>query len=305
MPSLRLHGVVAALATPFREDELLDCGTWQSLIDSVIAAGVDGLLVGGSTGEFFSQDHEERTVALRFVRQACQWRVPVYANVGCITTRETIQLAQAAEAEGIDVLAIVTPYYIKPSQAELAEHYAEVCRAVRLPVLAYNFPQHGGVDILPETVEQVALRCENMVGVKDSSGSLELMTAYQKAAPPGRDFAVFVGPENLTLTAFEKGCAGVISGSSNIVPRLFADLYRAFREGRMETAVKLQALVDQLSGCIGMHTFPTIIKEAAALGPCRKPLGPIPPEVRRRLSEVLAVLEAAGYAPQKVRGVTA
>lgn len=305
MPSFRLHGVVAALATPFREDERLDCGTWQSLIDSVIAAGVDGLLVGGSTGEFFSQDHEERTVALRFVRQACQWRVPVYANVGCITTRETIQLAQTAEAEGIDVLAVVTPYYIKPSQAELAEHFTEVCRAVRLPVLAYNFPQHGGVDIQPETVNQVALRCENMAGVKDSSGNLELMTAYQQAAPPGREFAVFVGPENLTLTALEKGCAGVISGSSNIVPRLFADLYRAFREGRKDTAVKLQALVDLLSGCIGLHTFPAIIKEAAALGPCRKPLGPIPAEVRARLSEVLAVLEAEGYAPQKVRGVTA
>ncbi len=305
VPPSPLHGVVAALVTPFREDERIDCGAWQILIDDVIAAGVDGLLVGGSTGEFFSQNLEERTMAQRFVRQATARRVPVYANVGCITTRETIKLAVAAEAEGIDVLAVVTPYYLKPSQQELVEHYTEVCRAVRIPVLAYNFPQHGGVNLEADTVAQVARRCDNMAGVKDSSGSLELMAGYRNAAP-GREFAVFVGPESLTLEALRQGCAGVVSGSANIAPRLFVDLYRAFREGRMETAARLQDLVDRLTGCLMLHTFPSVIKEAIRVaGPCRKPAGAVPPEVRNRLSQVLAVLEAEGYLLHASGSVTA
>lgn len=290
-----LHGIVTALVTPFREDERIDCSAWQGLIDAQIAAGVHGLFVGGSTGEFFAQDLEERTMALRFVRQAAAGRVPVYGNVGCITTRDTVKLALAAQAEGVDVLAVVTPYYVKPSQDELAEHYIEVCRAVHLPVLAYNFPQHGGVEILPETVARVAGQCENLAGIKDSSGSMERLTGYLEAAPP-REFAVLIGPENLAVAGLAKGCAGVVSGSANIAPRLFVDLYRACREGQTEAARRLQSLVDQLISCLPLHTFPGMIKEAVGVaGPCRRPIGPAPAEAREQLGRALAVLEREGY----------
>lgn len=304
-----LHGIVTALVTPFCQDESnderIDCSAWQTIIDAQIAAGVDGLFVGGSTGEFFSQDLEERTVSMRFVRQAAALRVPVYANIGCITTRDTIKLAQGAKAAGVDVLAVVTPYYIKPSQAELAEHYIEICHAVSLPVLAYNYPQHGGVEILPETVAEIARQCDNLVGVKDSSGSMERLAGYVRAAP-GRDFAVFIGPEDLALAGLQKGCAGVVSGSANIAPRLFVDLYRAIREGQMDTAARLQALVDQLVACLGLHTFPSVIKEAVRIaGPCRKPVGAVPPEVRSRLSQVLSVLQDEGYFSRATDSVTA
>lgn len=281
--------------TPFREDERIDCSAWQGLIDAQVAAGVHGLFVGGSTGEFFAQDLEERTMALRFVRQAAAGRAPVYANVGCITTRDTVKLALAAQAEGVDVLAVVTPYYLKPSQDELAEHYIEVCRAVRLPVLAYNFPQHGGVEILPETVARVARQCENLAGIKDSSGSMERLAGYLEAAPP-REFAVLIGPENLVVAGMAKGCAGVVSGSANIAPRLFVDLYRACREGRTDAAARLQSLVDQLISCLPLHTFPGMIKEAiGTAGPCRRPIGPPPAEAREQLGRALAVLEHEGY----------
>ncbi len=219
--------------TPFRDDERIDCFAWQTIVDAQISSGVHGLFAGGSTGEFYAQDLEERTMGLRFVRQAAAGRVPVYANVGCITTRDTIKLAQAAQAEGVDVLAIVTPYYLKPSQAELADHYIEVCRAVRLPVLAYNFPLHGGVEILPETVAQIASQCANLVGVKDSSGSMERLTGYRDAVTD-REFAIFIGPENLILAGLQQGCAGVVSGSANFAPQLFVDLYRACRDGNQD-----------------------------------------------------------------------
>jgi 4-hydroxy-tetrahydrodipicolinate synthase len=290
---------VPALVTPFREDEQVDYGAWQELIDAHLAAGVDGLFAGGSSGEFYALDPEERQVTLRFCRQAAAGRVPVFGNVGAPTTRETIRLALAAQADGIDVLVVVTPYYLRPTQEELAEHYIAVCRAVRAPVLAYNFPQHGGVDLLPETLGRVAAHCENLVGIKDSSGRLEQTVAYRTCAPD-RDLAVFVGPENLIVEGLRQGCAGAVCGFANVAPRLFTDLYAAFRERRDADAERLQAIVDTLASTVGLHTFPAVIKEAMRLagrpgGICRRPIGPAPAQVRQRIAEALAVLKQEGY----------
>jgi 4-hydroxy-tetrahydrodipicolinate synthase len=301
VPKRSLEGIVTALVTPFREDERIDCDAWQAIIDVQIGAGVDGLLAGGSTGEFYTLNLEERMVALRFCRQCAAGRVPVYANVGCVTTRETIQLALAAQGEGIDALAVITPWYLRATQEELLEHYTEVCRAVRIPVLAYNFPYHGGTEVLPETVARIAARCENLAGVKDSGGSLEQAIAYRDAAP-GRDFAVFVGPERLLLPVLANGCAGVVTGCGNIAPGLFVNLYRAFQEGKMDEAARLQTLASRLSELVSLHTFPSVIKAAMNLtgqraGVCRRPVGPTPPAAIGKVSEMLANLEKEGLLP--------
>lgn len=290
-----LHGIVPALVTPFLPDERIDCGAWQKLIDRIISTGVQGVFTGGSSGEFYALDDEERLVALRFCVQAVAHRVPLYANVGAITTRETVKLAEAAEAMGVDVIVVVTPYYLKPTQDELAEHYIEVCRAVRAPVLAYNFPQHGGVQLLPETLGRIAARCENLVGIKDSAGGMEQSVAYRTCAP-GRELAVFIGPEAMLLEAWQRGCAGSVTACANIAPRLFVDLYRMFREGRIDEARHLQALAAELADPVGLHTFPGVIKEALQLsgfgvGVCRRPIGPMPEEARRKLAGVLEHLK--------------
>jgi 4-hydroxy-tetrahydrodipicolinate synthase len=297
--NLPLQGIVPALVTPFRADERIDCGLWQRIIDAHIAAGVNGLFCGGSSGEFYSLDAEERQVSLRFCRQAAAGRVPVFGNVGCITTRDTVKMAQAAEAVGVDVLVVITPYYLKPTQDELAEHYVEVCRTVRAPVLAYNFPQHGGVEILPETLGRIAARCENLVGVKDSGGRLEQTLAYRTCAP-GRELAVFVGPENLILACLEQGCAGTVTAFANVAPRLFTDLYRAFRAGNRAEAERLQGVITELNRTVTLHTFPGVIKEAMELsglpgGLCRRPIGPMPAEARERLAAAIAKLRQEGY----------
>jgi 4-hydroxy-tetrahydrodipicolinate synthase len=290
---------VPALVTPFRDDERIDFGLWQNIIDAHIEAGVNGLFCGGSSGEFYSLDAEERQVSLRFCRQAAAGRVPLFGNVGCITTRQTIQLAQAAEAFGVDVLVVVTPYYLKPSQDELADHYIDVCRAVRAPVLAYNFPQHGGVEILPETLARIAARCENLVGIKDSGGRLEQTVAYRTCAPE-RELAVFVGPENLILECLEQGCAGTVTAFANVAPRLFTDLYRAFHAGDRTEAARLQGIISELNSTVTLHTFPGVIKEAMELaglpgGLCRRPIGPMPHEARARLAAAIAKLRQEGY----------
>ena len=294
-----LHGIVPALLTPFQADERIDCGAWQRLIDRMIGAGVDGLFVGGSSGEFYALDPEERALSLRFCVQAAAKRVPVFANVGAITTRDTVRLAVAAQAMEVDVIVVVTPYYLKPTQDELAEHYVEVCRAVQLPVLAYNFPQHGGSEILPETLGRVAARAENLVGLKDSGGRLTQSVAYRDCAP-GREMAVFIGPEAILLDAWNLGCSGAVTACANIAPRLFVDLYRAFREGRMEEARRMQVLAADLGEALGLHTFPGMIKEAMRmiampLGACRKPIGPAPESARQQLAAVIDRLRQAGY----------
>ena len=305
MPERVFEGVLPALVTPFRSDERIDFGAWQSLIDTQVAAGVDGLFVCGSAGEFAMLSSEERRVALRFCRQAAARRVPVYGNAGAVSTRESIDLAQAAEAAGIEVIVVVTPYYIKPSQDELAEHFIEICRSVNLPVLAYNFPLHGGVELAAETLGRIASRCENLVGVKDSSGRLEQALAYRDCAP-ARKLAVFEAFDSLILPALERGCAGTVTASANLCPKLFADLYRAFREGRREEAARLQSLAAEVEQLHGLHTFPGVLKEAMRMagmpvGVCRKPILPPPESARQRAAAIIERLRTERYLPETSR----
>lgn len=299
MAEVALHAVVAPIVTPFRSDERIDFDAWQRIVDFLISAGVDALLVCGSTGEFYSLGTEERTVALRFCRQAAASRVPVYGNVGCVTTRDTVSLALRAQDEGIDVLAVVTPYFARTSQEELVNHYCEVCRSVRLPVLAYNDPQHGGRQLLSQTAGRIAAVCRNFVGIGDAGGNFQQLVAYRTCAP-GREMSVLAGAYNLVLSALEHGCVGAMTAGINLAPKLFVALCQAFRQGQRAEAVRLQALVNELGRALRLHTFPGAIKEAMQslglpAGPCRRPVGPMPPEARVELARVLDGLRAHGY----------
>jgi 4-hydroxy-tetrahydrodipicolinate synthase len=297
-----LQGIVPALVTPFRADERIDFGAWQKIIDVLISSGVDGLFAAGGQGEFFALEPEERIVALRFCVQYVAGRVPVYGNVGAVTTRETVKLAQQAQAEGIPYLVVITPYYLRPTADELVDHFMEVCRGVHVPVLAYNIPERTGVDMTPGVVARVAAACENFVGLKDSSGNLDRLPELVDSGG-GRPFAVFMGRDHMILPALKLGAVGAVAACANVAPRLFVDLYRAFRAGDLETAARLQALADPLRQAFALHTFPSVIKAAMemiglAAGPCRKPVGPMPPGARAQLAAVLERLRAENYLPQ-------
>jgi len=302
VPDRLPQGIVTALVTPFQEDERIDFNAWQKIIDVQIEAGVDGLLATAGQGEFFSLSDEERIVALRFCRQSARGRVPVYGQVGCPGTRQTIHLAQRAAADGLAGLVVVTPYYVRPSEEELVEHYIEVCRAVHLPVLAYNIPERTGVDLTPSAIGRVAAACENFVGLKDSTGDLDRI-AELTAIGRQRSFAVFIGRDHLILPALAQGCSGAITACANVAPRLFVDLLRAFRTGDLEKAERLQSLAAALRQAFSLHTFPAVVKEAMHMvglspGPCRKPVGPMPAEARQKLAEVLNRLREEHYLPE-------
>lgn len=302
MPDSSFAGIVTALVTPFRDDERIDFNAWQKIIDYQIAAGVDGLLVAGGQGEFFSLSEEERVVALRFCRQYVAGRIPVYANIGCPGTRQTIHLAQSAASDGADCLVVVTPYYLRPSVDELVEHYTEICRAVHIPVMAYNIPERTGVDLTPDAVRRIAAACENFVGLKDSSGNLDRIA---EMADIGRDrpFTLFIGRDHLILPALELGATGAITACANVTPRLFVDLLRAYRAGNREEAARLQTLADPLRQAFSLSTFPSVIKHALELiglpaGPCRKPVGPMRADSVQKLVDVLDRLRDAHYLPE-------
>jgi 4-hydroxy-tetrahydrodipicolinate synthase len=294
-----LHGIVPAIITPFRQDELIDYQAWQELIDTLIASGVHGLFIIGGQGEFFTLTEEERVVATRFCVQTVSRRVPIYANVGAVTTRETIRLAEQAETEGVDFIVVITPYYLRPSPAELVEHYAAVCEAVDRPVLAYNIPERTGVELGLDTLLRIRERCDNFVGLKDSSGKLELIPDLVKAG-----LAVFIGRDHMILEGLKRGCVGAVTACANVTPRAFVDLYSAYQAGDLEKAARLQSLVEPLRQAFSLATFPSVVKEAMNMigvtaGRCRRPVGPMPEEARSQLAAVLAKLEEGQYLPVK------
>jgi 4-hydroxy-tetrahydrodipicolinate synthase len=303
------QGIVTALVTPFREDERIDFNAWQRIIDVQMESGVDGLLAAGGQGEFYSLDEEERTVALRFCRQAVGGRAALYGNVGAVSTRETVRLAQRGEAEGIDYAVVITPYYLRPSQDELVQHYCDVCRAVRIPVLAYNIPERTGVELTVETLRRIAHLCENFAGLKDSTGKLDQIPELA-AIGLDRPFSVFVGRDHLILEALERGATGAVTACANVAPRAFVDLYCAFCDGRLDDAARLQEMVKPLREAFTLHTFPSVMKAAMEMiglpaGPCRRPVGSMPLEARARLIPVLEALHLAGYLPPLTADKTA
>jgi 4-hydroxy-tetrahydrodipicolinate synthase len=297
MATLPLQGIVPAVATPFRPDETIDYSAWQELLEFLIAAKVHGLFVIGGQGEFFSLSEEERTVAARFCVQTVAQRVPVFANVGAVTTAETVRLAQSAESDKVDYLVVVTPYYIQPSGDDLFEHYSEVCRSVRIPVLAYNIPQCTGVALSAALLRRIAEANENFVGLKDSSGKLNLIPECKRAG-----LSVFMGQDNRILDGLRMGCVGAVTACSNVAPRLFVDLYDAYQAGKLEEAVRLQALIDLLAEAASLAFYTSVIKDlmnmaGLKVGRCRRPVGPVPEPSRKKLAAVIEKLREANYVP--------
>ena len=289
------RGIVPAVVTPFRADERIDYKVWQELIEALIASGIDGLLCLGGQGEFYAFTEEEREVAARFAAQTADGRVSVYLNVGSNSTHESIRLAQRAEADGVDAIVVITPYYVEPSPDELVDHYVAICHSVRIPVLAYNIPQRTRVTLTPAILGRVAALSENFAGLKDSSGRIEDLEAYHAFG-----LKVLIGLDWLALEGLKRGCTGVAVAGANIIPRAFVDLYAAFRAGDLDRAQRLQALIDPLEEAFSLGSFSAMVKEALGIagmsaGPCRRPVGPLPAEARARLSSLLEPLRAEGY----------
>ena len=287
---MEIKGIITAMVTPFDENQKVNEKAARQLIDHLIEKGVSGLFILGSNGEFHVLSDEEKVAFAKVVVEHVNHRVPVYVGAGACSTQETIKLAKQMEAIGADALSVISPYFIAPTQQELANHYRRVAEAVNIPIIMYNIPKNTGVNIEPATVKSL-IGVKNIAGIKDSSGNMENMQGYIDAAK-GSDFVVLVGSDSKILPALKIGAAGAIAGTSNVITELDVSIYENFLKGDLEAAQKAQEDIDVLRGVLKLGTVPSVMKRAVTLmgidvGDARYPVEKLPKEVDEKIKEAL------------------
>jgi 4-hydroxy-tetrahydrodipicolinate synthase len=257
---LRLSGSITALATPFDASGELDLDGWQRLLHQQLDAGTHGLVVAGSTGEAAALLDPEYDLLLRAAVETVGGRIPVLAGTGLSNTLKTIELTRRAAALGADAALVVTPPYVRPTQAGLVAHYRALANDAALPIVLYNVPGRTGCDMLPETVAELAGH-PRIVGIKEAVNAPERMTALLALRDAG--FTVLTGDDPTACRAMLQGADGVISVASNVVPGMFrrlCDLARA----RDPAATSVDAQLHELYDFIGVEPNPIPVKALLA-----------------------------------------
>lgn len=260
---MQVKGIIAAMITPFDEQQRINEDATRQLIDKLIGAGVSGIFILGTNGEFHMLDDAEKLHFASVVINHVRGRVPVYAGTGGNSTKQVIALSKKMEQLGANALSVITPYFVPPTQKELVVHYKAVAEAVETPILLYNIPKSTGVNIEAETVSKLA-KIRNIVGIKDSSGKLENIQSYIKAAQ-GEDFAVLSGSDSLILPALKAGATGAIAATANLLAALDVSIYEHYLKGELEAAAKLQADIEVLRAVLKLGTVPSMIKKSVEL----------------------------------------
>ena len=254
-------GVLTALVTPLR-DGVLDERALGELVELQIAAGVDGLVPCGSTGEAATLSHAEHRRVVEVVVSAARGRVKVLAGTGSNSTSEAIELTRYAKEAGADGAILISPYYNKPTQEGIVAHYAEVARQTAFPLVVYNIPGRTASNVLPQTLARLA-EIDQIVGVKEASGNLDQMAHVIASVPD--DFAVLSGDDALTLPLLAIGGRGVICTTSNLAPSEMVELVRAFRAGDVERARALHYRLLPLFDALFLETNPIPVKAALSM----------------------------------------
>ena len=293
MNATRFRGVTTALVTPFTADGQIDEARLRELVDWQIAEGIDGLLAAGTTGESATLSHEEHHRVMEIVVDQAAGRVPVMCGAGSNSTAEAISLTQHAEKIGADAVLSVAPYYNRPTQKGLYEHYKRIAESTALPVFVYNVPSRTGTNVAPETLLRLA-ELPNVVGVKEASGNLSQIMQILAQRPT--DFLVLSGDDALTFPLVALGGDGVVSVASNEVPGLMTRMVRAMLQGDWDTARRLHFRLLPLMKANFVETNPIPVKTALALmgklePNFRLPLVPASEETRSLLEKLLAELE--------------
>jgi len=257
------RGAYTALVTPFTSTGAVDIGGLKRLVDYQIESGIDGLVSCGTTGESSTLSHEEHDRVIALTVQYVNGRIPVLAGTGSNATDEAIQLSQHAEQSGADALLLVNPYYVKPTQKGLYLHFKAVADAVSIPCILYNIMGRTGVNLETETLVKLMSDCENIVGVKEASGSLKQM---KEVLARRRDrFVVLSGDDNMTVDLIEAGGDGVISVASNIVPGEIRAMVQEALKGNLDQArMREERLMPLFKACF-VETNPIPIKTALSM----------------------------------------
>jgi 4-hydroxy-tetrahydrodipicolinate synthase len=292
---MKLRGIIPPVVTPFTNDQELDLARLKAHIDWQIECGVHGIFVLGTTGEFYALDEREKQTVIATAVDHINGRTRLYAGTGAETTREVVRLTKMAEKEGADGVSVISPYFIKPNQAELCDHFRRIAESTKLAVVLYNNPGTcGGLAIEPESVARLA-EVPNIIGIKDSSGDLQNTIEIMRITPRDK-FSVLNGRDTLILAALQAGAQGAIPASCNIAPELCVGLFEAFVKGDLEGARVLQARLHPIRMAMTLGTGNGAVKEALILmgrscGPNRSPINPLGEDKKLKL---MGILEKAG-----------
>jgi 4-hydroxy-tetrahydrodipicolinate synthase len=255
------RGAMVAIVTPFKNDQV-DEKALRELIEFQIANGTDGIVPCGTTGESATLTHEEHDRVIEITIDAVKKRVPVIAGTGSNNTAEALRLTRHACDAGADGALIVCPYYNRPTQEGLYQHFKTIAESVPIPIMPYNIPSRTGVNLLPEMVAKLA-KIKNIVGIKEASGSIKQMSDVINLC--GKDFDVLSGDDIFTLPLMAIGGAGIISVISNVAPADMAGLIDAFVAGDMVRARALHHKMSELIETLFIEVNPIPVKAALAL----------------------------------------
>jgi 4-hydroxy-tetrahydrodipicolinate synthase len=288
----RFRGSFTALITPFKNGGL-DEKAFRNLVEWQIAEGTNGLVPVGTTGESPTLSHDEHKQVVEWCVDQARGRVPVVAGAGSNSTREAIELSQHAEKSGADAVLIVTPYYNKPPQEGLYQHYKAINDAIGIPIIIYNIPGRSIVDMSVDTMKRL-YECKNIAGVKDATANMSRV--MQQRATLGEDFNQLSGEDITALGFMAHGGHGCISVTSNVAPRLCAEFQAACLKGDFTAALKLQDKLSPLHINLFIETSPAPVKYAVSLlGKCANTVRlPMVPASEKAQSAVRAAMVHAG-----------
>ncbi len=257
-----LKGLGVAMVTPFTKNGEVDVKGLKSLTEHLVTGGADYLVVLGTTGESVTLNKEEKKLVLDTVMSCNNGRKPIVLGVGGNNTQEVAQQMSRVEPHGISAILSVTPYYNKPSQNGLYEHYKALSEVSKLPILLYNVPGRTSVNLLPETVSKIAFECRNIIGIKEASGNVEQVMSVIQQTP--KEFIVISGDDALTLPLLASGADGVISVVGNAFPKEFSAMIQAALDGKMDEARDLHYRLLDIIHLLFKEGNPVGIKEVLA-----------------------------------------
>jgi 4-hydroxy-tetrahydrodipicolinate synthase len=288
--TIAFKGIVPALITPMTRDEDIDENGLRLLVDRLIDAGVHGLFVLGTNGEFISLAEDEKLRVAQIAVDQARGRVPVIAGTGAYATRDVIALNAKMRDVGVDAVSVITPYFNGATQQELFTHYERIATATPLPVMLYTIPAKAGVTLNVDTVRRLA-EIPNIRGIKDSGGDFDRLLQLIKLRRD--DFAVFTGTDSMILWTLIAGGDGAVAATTNAVPSVVMSIWQRFQAGDITSAREAQEALRPLRDAFAMGTLPVVLKTAAEMlgmpaGPARSPAQPLDATARARLANALA-----------------
>lgn len=260
----KIEGVLTAIVTTFDAAGAFKPAAQRQQVRRQLQAG-NGIFCGGTNGEFFVLNEQEKLAVIETCVDETAGRAPVVAHIGEISTRETIRLGKQVAQLGVDAVSAITPWFVPLKQEELIGHYRAVADALEVPLFLYNIPARTGNTLQPETVRTLAAH-PNIIGIKDSAGSYESLSGFLQAAQGTEKFTVLNGPDSLIHRGFVEGCSACISGLANVAPQAINAIWRTYQAGDLAASQQAQENVTGLRTDLYSVAFsPAAVKKALAL----------------------------------------